>query len=143
MEKGTTIQNFKNLVGNNKSNFIENIKASLENREWQSRSQDIAFIVLEKLAELEMKQYQLADKMNVTAQQISKILKGAENLTLESISKLENALGIKLININHEYLIPKIETLPQKRQQLYCTMSNKFTKEPKLETIENENAKAA
>ncbi len=35
--------------------------------------------------------------MNVSPQQISKIVKGQENLTLETISNLEIALGIQII----------------------------------------------
>jgi len=41
----------------------------------------------------------LADKMEVSAQYINKIVKGSENLSLETISKLENALGIQLIEV--------------------------------------------
>ncbi|MBO8474463.1 MAG: helix-turn-helix transcriptional regulator, partial [Bacteroidetes bacterium] len=41
----------------------------------------------------------LADKMGVKAQYISRIVKGTENLTLETISKLEKALGKDLMSI--------------------------------------------
>jgi plasmid maintenance system antidote protein VapI len=37
--------------------------------------------------------------MNVSAQQINKIVKGKQNLTFETIGKLEDALGISLIEI--------------------------------------------
>jgi plasmid maintenance system antidote protein VapI len=36
--------------------------------------------------------------MNISPQQISKIVKGQENLTLETISNLEIALGIQIID---------------------------------------------
>jgi transcriptional regulator with XRE-family HTH domain len=35
--------------------------------------------------------------MNCTQQYVSKILKGKENMSLETLSKLEDALGIDLI----------------------------------------------
>jgi transcriptional regulator with XRE-family HTH domain len=35
--------------------------------------------------------------MNCTQQYVSKILKGRENMSLDTLSKLENALGINLI----------------------------------------------
>jgi len=38
--------------------------------------------------------------MNISPQQISKIVKGQENLTLETISNLEIALGIQIIDEN-------------------------------------------
>jgi len=36
--------------------------------------------------------------MNVSPQQINKIVKGQENLTLETITNLEIALGIQIID---------------------------------------------
>ena len=43
----------------------------------------------------------LAKKINVTPQQISKVLKGRENLTLSTIEKIEEALGIQLVKVNN------------------------------------------
>ena len=37
--------------------------------------------------------------MNVTPQYVNNIVKGRENLTLETIAKLEKALGIELMTI--------------------------------------------
>jgi len=37
--------------------------------------------------------------MGVTPQYINKIVKGKENLTLETIAKIEKALGITLIEV--------------------------------------------
>jgi plasmid maintenance system antidote protein VapI len=39
--------------------------------------------------------------MQVSPQHINKIVKGQENLTLETITNLELALGIKIIDDNH------------------------------------------
>jgi len=39
--------------------------------------------------------------MGVSRQQVSKIVKGQENLTFETVSKLENALGITIIEISN------------------------------------------
>ena len=39
----------------------------------------------------------LAERMNCTQQYVSKILKGKENMSLDTLSKLEDALGIHLI----------------------------------------------
>jgi hypothetical protein len=36
-----------------------------------------------------------------TYQQISKIVRGTENLTLESLVKIERVLGIQLLVVNH------------------------------------------
>ena len=60
-------------------------------------SQHIAMLMLDRMEELEMNQKQLAEKMNCSRQYISKVLKGRENLSLETLAKIENALGISII----------------------------------------------
>ena len=40
----------------------------------------------------------LAERMNCTQQYVSKILKGRENMPLDTLSKVEDALSINLIN---------------------------------------------
>ena len=50
-----------------------------------------------RMGELSMTQRALAEKMNCTQQYVSKVLKGRENLSLETLCKIENALGIKIL----------------------------------------------
>lgn len=63
------------------------------------KSTKIAVAVLSILRERRMTKQELAEKMEVSAQYVSKIVKGSENLTLETISKLERALDVELIRI--------------------------------------------
>jgi ribosome-binding protein aMBF1 (putative translation factor) len=69
-----------------------------ENREWLRKSAAIAVRVLDALKSQNLSQKELAERMGISPQQISKIVKGQENLTLETISNLEIALGIKIID---------------------------------------------
>ncbi len=46
-----------------------------------------------------MTKKKLAEKMGVTPKYISKVVKGKENLTLETISKIEGVLGIRLVEV--------------------------------------------
>lgn len=46
----------------------------------------------------ELNQSRLAEALNVSRQQISKILTAKENLTLDTICKLSEALGVELIS---------------------------------------------
>ena len=43
-------------------------------------------------------QQALAERMNCTQQYVSKILKGNENLSLDTLSKLEEVLGMNLLS---------------------------------------------
>lgn len=70
-----------------------------ENKAWLERSAKIAFAVLSLLREKQMTKQELAERMGVKAQYVSRIVKGTENLTLETISKLEIALGASLLEV--------------------------------------------
>jgi transcriptional regulator with XRE-family HTH domain len=54
---------------------------------------------LKRLDEINMTQKELAFLLKVSPQQVSKWVKGNENLTLETISKLEVALNIDLLYV--------------------------------------------
>ena len=71
-----------------------------EEKSWFNHSQMIANTMSARMKELGMTQKMLAEKMNCTQQYISKILKGRENLSLEVISKIENALDIHFLQMN-------------------------------------------
>lgn len=75
-----------------------------ENRYWLRASSDIALAVLRTLRKKEMTQRDLAGLMGCTPQYISKILKGSDNLTLETICKMEKVLQIKLIETPYSHL---------------------------------------
>ncbi len=83
-----------------KSKWLEKAKYRRENRNWLLKSKRIALRVLGVLKERGMQQKELAEQLGVSPQQVSKIVKGKENLTLETISKLESVLEINLIEVN-------------------------------------------
>jgi len=82
-----------------KSKWLEKAKYRRENRDWLLKSKRIALRVLGVLKERGMQQKELAEQLGVSPQQVSKIVKGKENLTLETISKLEAVLGISLFEL--------------------------------------------
>ena len=93
----TNKEKFLALTTQQNSGTIDRIKFRLDNRSWLKRSQVVAIKVLVKLDELSLSQKDLAAKMNVSPQYINRVVKGSENLTLETLDKLEVALGIDLL----------------------------------------------
>jgi ribosome-binding protein aMBF1 (putative translation factor) len=93
----TNKEKFLALVADEKTNTLAKNEARIKNRAMLRASQNIAWAVLNKLDELNWTQKTLADKMEVTPQQIQKIVKGRENLTLETIVKLESILNISIL----------------------------------------------
>lgn len=78
------------------SKWRENLEYDKRNWEWLKMSSNVAFAVLEMLDHTNMSHVELANKMNVSRQHVSRILRGQEKLTIETISKLQTALGVKL-----------------------------------------------
>ena len=79
------------------SNWKEKAEWRRENRDWIRHSQEIALAMLNKMDELKMSQTALAKQLGCSQQYVSKLLKGGENLSLETISKIEKALTITII----------------------------------------------
>ena len=88
-------EKYKSLV-TGKSNWLREAQERRKNRAWLRHSQKIAAKVLSALrnGDKKMTQKELAKKIGVSPQQVNKIVKGRENLMLETITKLEQALGI-------------------------------------------------
>ena len=80
-------------------NALGEVKNIMENKreDWVCHSQAIAATMSDRMEELGMTQRALAEKMNCTQQYVSKVLKGRENLSLETLCKIENALDIKIL----------------------------------------------
>lgn len=92
-------EKLKQLGGSKPSAWREKALQRRDNREWLRKSQAIAARVLESLRSQSITQKQLAEKMQISPQQVSKILQGQENLTLQTIAQLEAALGITLVYV--------------------------------------------
>ena len=67
------------------------------NSDWLHYSRKIAVVVALSLEELNMSQKQLAELVGCSPQYVSRLLKGEENLTLETLCKLERALNIPVL----------------------------------------------
>lgn len=67
------------------------------NKAWLRHSRSIAISMHEKMREEGLSQSELAERMGCNQQYVSKLLKGNENLTLETISKIESALSLKIV----------------------------------------------
>lgn len=79
------------------SKWRENAEWRMKNRAWLRHSQHIAMMMLDKMEEMRMSQKHLAELMGCSQQYISKVLKGQENLSLETISKIESCLNLQIM----------------------------------------------
>ena len=80
------------------STWREEAEWRRDNWSWLQYSQKIAVKILFRMKQTELTQQALAERMNCTQQYVSKILKGNENLSLDTLSKLEEVLGMNLLS---------------------------------------------
>lgn len=99
----TNKEKLKALVSLEKTDTLKKNKDRIKNREMLRESQQIAMKVLLKLDELGWAQKDLAREMQVSPQQITKIVSGKENLTIETQVKLQNILKIPILASFYEY----------------------------------------
>jgi transcriptional regulator with XRE-family HTH domain len=90
-------EKFIALVSPETTNTVAKNRDRIKNRAMLRESQNIALKVLDKLEEIRWSQRKLAKEMGVTPQQITKIVKGQENLTLETQIKLQTILKIPIL----------------------------------------------
>ena len=79
------------------SRWRENAEWRIANKSWLRYSQQIAMMMLDRMEELHMSQKQLSELMGCSQQYVSKVLKGQENLSLETLSKIERCRNLQII----------------------------------------------
>lgn len=79
--------------------WLQNADYRKVNEDWLDISFSISMMILKFIREQGITQKELAEKLSFSPQYMSKILQGKENLTLETIAKLQKATGVTLIQV--------------------------------------------
>jgi ribosome-binding protein aMBF1 (putative translation factor) len=79
---------------NKPSTFIEDAKWRQENEVWLRWSRRIALSIVDYMQENGLTRSDIANKLGVTPQYVSKILSGSTNFSFKSIAEIERKLGI-------------------------------------------------
>ncbi|MBR5211583.1 MAG: helix-turn-helix transcriptional regulator [Bacteroidales bacterium] len=95
----STIERLNAHKSSSPSRWKEEAQFRVENKGWLRYSQKIAMRVLDEMETKGFTQKEFAEKVGCSQQYISRILKGRENLSLETIAKLEAALEATIIEI--------------------------------------------
>lgn len=93
----TTLNRLRQHQSATETKWREDAEKRRTNKEWLRYSQNIAMRMLDKMEADGITQKQLAERMDCSQQYVSKILKGRENLSLETMAKIESALGITVM----------------------------------------------
>ena len=91
----------------------QEIESRKENGDWLALSAKFALLLRHILRTESMTQTELAARMGVSCVRISKLLSGKENIGLQTIAKVEKALGRSLVTFGDD-----IESADTQRPQL-------------------------
>ncbi|NMM49841.1 helix-turn-helix domain-containing protein [Marinigracilibium pacificum] len=80
-----------------KGGWKEKVRFGKQNQAWLKKSSAIALKILDALDENGWSHDRLATELNVSPQVVSKYVKGRENFSNDSITKLEAILDLKLL----------------------------------------------
>lgn len=95
------ISKLKQHQSSTPSKWRENAEWRMANKSWLRYSQQIAMMMLDKMDERNMTQKKLAELMGCSQRYVSKVLKGQENLSLETLSKIERCLNLQFLSVTH------------------------------------------
>lgn len=93
------IDKLETLAKGNVSSWRERVRKKKENSGWLKRSRDIALDVLTILDAKQLSKNDFSRMLEVSPQQVSKLLRGDANMTLSTINKIELVLGRSLIEV--------------------------------------------
>lgn len=79
--------------------FVEEAMQRKENARWLRWSRQFALLLVGYMQDNGMKRADLALKLGVSPQYVSKLLSGNENLSFKSIANIEDKLGITCFSI--------------------------------------------
>lgn len=76
------------------SRFVEEANWRKENASWLKWSRQLAVTLIGYMQDNDLKRADLAKRLGVSPQYVSKLLSGTENLSFKSIANIEEKLGI-------------------------------------------------
>ncbi len=115
------------------SRWREDAQWRRDNEYWLKYARHITLQVLRAMDDQSITQVELK-RMGCTQQYVSNLLKGSSNMTLETIARLENALGIDLVKSTLTYISGYGSSVPSRPQ--YLSDSAGETLDPDMKTIE-------
>ena len=93
----TTVKKLRQHTSSTPSQWRKSAEYRRENKSWLRHSQHIALLMQDKMDEMNLTQKELASQMSVSQQYVSRMLKGCENFSLETLTKIENILHINIL----------------------------------------------
>ena len=98
MTKSKVIHFLEEHQSSSPSKFEEEARWRQENEIWLRMSRSVAMTIIDYMQEHKLSRSELASKLGVSQQYLSRILSGTENFSLKTIAKIEASLGVKCLS---------------------------------------------
>ncbi len=92
--KSKAIQFLETHQSGERSTFADDVKWRQENASWLRRSRKVAYAIMDYMQDCHLSRNDVAEKLEVSPQYVSKILSGKTNFSFRTISEIEERLGI-------------------------------------------------
>ena len=79
-----------------RSTFVEDVKWRQANASWLKRSRRVAYAIMDYMQDNHLTPKDLAQKLGVSPQYVSRVLSGKMNFTFKTISAIEDCLQLEL-----------------------------------------------
>lgn len=100
---GFNFEKLDELATDRSQEIIKKSEELEKNRNWLRMSRMIALAIRYYLRKAEITQKAFADMLEVSPAYVGKLLKGNENLTLETICRIQDAIGEDIVSIRRPY----------------------------------------
>ena len=93
--KSKAIQFLEANRSGERSTFVDDAKWRRDNASWLKRSRRVAYAIMDYMQAGGLSRNDVAEKLGVSPQYVSKILSGKVNFSFKTISEIEEGIGIE------------------------------------------------
>lgn len=86
-------------ASNTPSQFVADAQWRKENESWLRWSRQLAAVLIGYMQDNKLKRAELAQRLDVSPQYVSRLLSGNENLSFKSIAHIEERLGLNCMSL--------------------------------------------
>ena len=92
--KSKAVQFLEANQSGERSTFVDDAQWRQENASWLRRSRKVAYAIMDYMQDCHLSRNDVAEKLDVSPQHVSKILSGKVNFSFKTISEIEERLGM-------------------------------------------------
>lgn len=94
--KSKAVQFLESHQSGERSTFVDDAQWRQENASWLKRSRRVSFAIMDYMQDCHLSRNDIAERLQVTPQYVSKLLSGRVNFSFKTIAEIEEKLGLEV-----------------------------------------------